>query len=141
MRQDPCDCSRREEEQVQAADIVMKAVTRIAGEGGTALAQVQACPDVPRHVMSPSRVTDIMGELERYCGDYETDVLELGERVADCLFAEELTAAYVLLQHRAWSTVLHCYGFIAVAAGDAGREVPACWQPAFDEHGAWRMPR
>lgn len=70
--------------------------------------------------------------------NYETDVLELGERVADCLFAEGLGAVYARLQDRTWSVVLHCYGLIAVAAQDAGREVPACWRPDIDEHGMWR---
>jgi hypothetical protein len=50
---------------VRAADVVMGAVSRIAGEGGSVtLAQVQADPDVQRVVMSSSRVTDIMGTLE-----------------------------------------------------------------------------
>jgi hypothetical protein len=42
------------------------AVARIAreGDGRVTLARVQADPGVQRHVMSPSRVTDIMGELE-----------------------------------------------------------------------------
>ncbi len=71
---------------------------------------------------------------------YETDVLELGERVADCLFAEELSRAYASARTRAWSVTLHCYGLIAVAARDAGREVPARWQPSFDKHGMWRAP-
>jgi hypothetical protein len=53
---------------VQVADIVMTAVTRIAaeGDGYVTLGRVQADRDVQRHVMSSSRVTDIMGELEGY---------------------------------------------------------------------------
>jgi hypothetical protein len=53
---------------VRVADIVMEAVSRIAGEGNgyVTLARVQADAEVQRHVMSPSRVTDIMGELEGY---------------------------------------------------------------------------
>lgn len=53
---------------MQVADIVMAAAARIAGEEGgyVTLARVQADPEVQRHVMSSSRVTDIMGELEGY---------------------------------------------------------------------------
>jgi hypothetical protein len=53
---------------VQVADIVMRAVARIAGEGNgyVTLAQVQADPGVQKVVMSPSRVADIMGELAGY---------------------------------------------------------------------------
>ena len=74
----------------------------------------------------------------RELNDYEIDVLELGERAAECLFAEELSTVYGSLRDRTWSVVLHCYGFIAVAAQEAGRELPACWQPNIDEHGMWR---
>lgn len=69
---------------------------------------------------------------------YEIDVLELGERVADCLFAEELGAACEGIGDRTRSTALHCYGLIAVAAEDAGREVPAPWQPALVRRGQRR---
>lgn len=53
---------------MQVADIVMTAVTRIAaeGDGYVTLGRVQADREVQRHVMSSSRVTDIMGELEGY---------------------------------------------------------------------------
>lgn len=51
---------------MRAADIVMEAAARIAGEGNgsVTLAQVRADPCVQRVVMSPSRVADLMGTLE-----------------------------------------------------------------------------
>jgi hypothetical protein len=71
-----------------------------------------------------------------YVDVYERDVLELGERVADCLFAEELGRAYSEPSRRAWSLILGWYGNAMVQA-------PACaeqWRPRLGKDGMWRMP-
>ena len=51
---------------MRVADVVYAAAARIAGEDGgyVTLERVQADPEVQRHVMSPSRVADIMSVLE-----------------------------------------------------------------------------
>jgi hypothetical protein len=36
--------------------------------------------------------------------------------------------------------VLHLFGFVTVAADDAGREVPDDWRPTFDKYGRWQLP-
>jgi hypothetical protein len=69
-------------------------------------------------------------------GDYEQDVLELGERAADCLFAEELGRSYPELRARVRSLILNWYGYAAV-------QTPALaenWAPRIGEDGMWRMP-
>lgn len=68
----------------------------------------------------------------------ELDELELGERVADALFAELAGSIYSTVHDRAWCIVLHCYRAMVLAFGQDN--VPPEWKPAFDEHGRWHMP-
>ena len=72
--------------------------------------------------------------LRRY--DDELDELELGERVANCLFAEALGTVYAELPDRVWSVVLNLYGYMIVQAPD---QAPR-WKPRFDERGRWHCP-
>lgn len=69
--------------------------------------------------------------------DDELDELELGERVADCLFAEALGALYSELKDRAWSMTLLLYRYMAVQAP----EHADAWRPRLDERGMWHLPR
>jgi hypothetical protein len=48
----------------QVADIVLEAARRLAVDGIVSLAAIQADPGVQVHVNTPSRVIDLMGQLE-----------------------------------------------------------------------------
>lgn len=66
--------------------------------------------------------------------DWDHDVAELGERVAECL--TEDMQLYTRLNDRAWHVVLVCYGRVVRSLGYA----PAEWTPHLDDNDMWRMP-
>ena len=79
-----------------------------------------------------------MPKRKRQAMQTEIDELELGERVADWLLVEELSAHYSTLEARAWYVVLRCYAQLARLLGPDN--VPPEWRPAFDSHGMWHLP-
>lgn len=66
--------------------------------------------------------------------DHEQDVLELGERVADCFLREGSGDLYTEPEDREWAFILYCYGLVRWNYGDSAAGE---WYPDIDEHGMW----